>query len=350
MAFFYCRNIFQKTAMTTQTIPAIKRTTSRNIMWIMAIPYYLLLVPFNWFMSVIGKPGFLFLFVGKRGRNPKRLNKVFADYTPVSGDIFVSTFSKSGTNWMMQIAHQIAWHGEGEFENIHDAVAWPDSPSSRAQKAITPLHSDSIRKMSPTGMRVIKTHLSAHYVPFNDLAKYLIVIRDPKEVFVSSYPFVGSLAGPIMPSVDVWLGQFLTKYWSMNFGNTWAEHTASYWALRDKPNVLVCSYTKLKQDPEAGIRKVAETLGVELTEEELAKVIHRSSVQYMKSINHKFNPMGGNSLPWGSNFVMIRKGETGNSSEMISREQQIRIDQHFMQELKDLNSDFPYEEFCQITS
>jgi hypothetical protein len=335
--------------MTQQSIPAINRTPPKFAFWLMAIPYYLLLVPLNWFMNVVGKPGALFNFIGKRGRNPKRLDKVFADYTPVSGDIFVSTFSKSGTNWMMQIAHQIAWRGEGEFENIHDAVAWPDSPSKRAQKAITPLHSDLIRNMSPTGMRVIKTHLSAHYVPFNEQAKYLIVIRDPKEVFVSSYPFVGSLAGPIMPAVDDWLDQFLSKNWSMNFGNTWAEHTASYWALRHHPNVLISSYTQLKHNPEAGIRKVAETLGVELSEEELSQVIHKSSVQYMKSINNKFNPMGGSSLPWGSKFEMVRKRETGNSSELISREQQMRIDQYFMQELKEIGSDFPYEEFCQIT-
>lgn len=334
--------------MTLQNIPVIKRKPPKIGLWVLAIPYYLLLVPLNWFMTAIGKPGALFNFVGKRGRNPKRLNKVFEGYTPDQGDIFVSTFSKSGTNWMMQIAHQIAWRGEGEFENIHDAVAWPDTPNTGAKKTITPLQSDLIKKLSPTGMRVIKTHLSAHYVPFNEEAKYLVVIRDPKEVFVSSYPFVRSLAGPIMPSVDDWLDQFLTKNWSMNFGNTWAEHTASYWSLRDKPNVLISSYTKLKHDPENGIRKVAETLGIDLTEAEFTNVIHKSSVQYMKGINHKFNPMGENNLPWGSNFEMIRKGETGNSSELISRDQQIRIDKHFMQELKDIGSDFPYAEFCQI--
>jgi len=335
--------------MNPQSIPAIKRKTPKFALWLIALPYYLVLVPLNWFMNAIGKPGALFNFVGKRGRNPKRLNKVFTGYTPDNGDIFVSTFSKSGTNWMMQIAHQIAWRGDGEFENIHDAVAWPDSPNKRSQKAMTPLHSNLIKKLSPTGMRVIKTHLSAHYVPFNDHAKYLIVVRDPKEVFVSSYPFVRSLAGPIMPCVDDWLDQFLSKNWSMNFGNTWAEHTASYWSLRDKPNVLISSYTKLKHDPEKGIHKVAETLGIDLTEDELSKVIHKSSVQYMKSINHKFNPMGEDTLPWGSSFEMIRKGETGNSSELISRQQQIRIDQHFIQEFKELGSDFPYEEFCQVT-
>ncbi len=257
--------------MNSTSIPVIKRNTPQYALWLVAIPYFLLLLPFNWFMTLIGKPGFLFNFMGKLGANPKTLKKIFEGYIPDKDDIFVSTFSKSGTNWMMQISHQIAWRGEGEYENIHDVVCWPDIPAKRNRKTVTPLRSNLIKKLSPTGMRVIKTHLSAHYVPINEQAKYLIVVRDPKEVFVSSYPFVASLAGPIMPSVNNWLDMFLSKNWAMNFGNTWAEHTASYWELRDKPNVLIVSYSKLKHDPETGIRRVSETLGINLTEAEFNK-------------------------------------------------------------------------------
>ena len=335
--------------MTKQNIPVIKRHVPKIALWLITIIFYLLIAPLNWILGIFGKPSALLNFIGKRGANPKRLRKVFKNYKPDAGDIFVSTFSKSGTNWMMQISHQIAWLGEGDYGNIHDAIAWPDTPSRGSQKHITPLFSDHIKQLSPTGMRVIKTHLSALYVPFSDEAKYLVVVRDPKEVFVSSYPFVGSLAGPLLPSVEDWLDAFLTKHWSMNFGSTWAEHTNSYWQLRNNPNVLVISYTELKHQPETGIRRVAETLGVELTEDQFNKVIEKSSLQYMKGINHKFNPMDGGKLPWGSDFNMIRKGETGQSSELISREQQLRIDEHFMQELNNLGSDFPYAEFCHIT-
>ncbi len=336
--------------MNSKSIPVINRNTPKALLWLVAIPYFLLLFPFNWFMTLIGKPGFLFNFMGKRGANPKKLRKIFEGYIPDKDDIFVSTFSKSGTNWMMQISHQIAWRGEGEYENIHDVVSWPDIPAKRNRKTVTPLRSNLIKQLSPTGMRVIKTHLSAHYVPINEQAKYLIVIRDPKEVFVSSYPFVASLAGPIMPSVNDWLDMFLTKNWSMNFGNTWAEHTASYWELRDKPNVLIVSYSKLKQDPETGIRQVAATLDVNLTEAEIDKVVEKSSFHYMQGINHKYSLMPDGSLPWGSDFKMMRAGKTGNSSELISREQQIKIDKHFIQELKQLGSDFPYEEFCNLVN
>lgn len=333
--------------MNSQAIPVIDRTPKKLLMYVVAIPFYLILVPLNWLLKISGKPAALMRTIGKKQFSPKRNSKVFADYIPDEGDIFVSTFSKSGTNWMMQIAHQIAWQGEGEFENIHDVVCWPDVPGKRSERVSTPLRSDLLKTLSPTGMRVIKTHLASQYVPYSEKAKYLIVVRDPKEVFVSSYPFVKGVAGPLMPSVDVWLKLFFTQEWPMNFGNTWAQHTAGYWAMKDRPNVLVLSYSKLKHDPETGIREVAKTLEVDLSEEQLAKVVEKSSFNYMKKINRKFAPSDTSSLPWAKGFTMIREGKTGNSSELISPEQQRLIDEHFMQELKDLHSDFPYDDFFQ---
>ena len=51
----------------------------------------------------------------------------FKGYVPGEHDVIIATYAKSGTNWMMQIAHQLIWHGEGEFEHIHSVVPWPDT-------------------------------------------------------------------------------------------------------------------------------------------------------------------------------------------------------------------------------
>jgi hypothetical protein len=249
---------------------------------------------------------------------------------------------------MMQIAHQVAFRGHGEFEHIHDAVTWPDLGGRRARMAVD-LRSNVVQRLSPTGLRVIKTHLSTTYVPFSEKAKYLVVIRDPKELFVSSVHFVGSIAGPLMPALDVWLDLFLSKDFPMNFGNTWAEHTAGYWALRERPNVLVLSYSRMKQDLGRAVQQVADTMQVRLTQDELARVIERSSFDYMKAIDHKFVPLPKGSLPWAKELSMVRTGKAGNSGELLSREQQLRIDAHFQAELKQLGCDFPYAEFCRLS-
>ena len=66
----------------------------------------------------------------------------------------------------------------------------------------------------------------------------------------------------------------------------------------------------------------------------------------MKSIDHKFHM--GKMIPWREAGAMIRKGRQGGSSELLTPAQQREIDAHFKAELRELGSDFPYDEFCDL--
>jgi hypothetical protein len=111
-------------------------------------------------------------------------------YTPTSHDVFVAAHVKSGTNWMMQIAHQLAFHGDGEYDHIHSVVAWPDvAMMGPMNHYAIPIDDPSVWMASPEKKRIIKTHLDWDWLPYSEDARYLIVIRDPKDVFVSSYFF-----------------------------------------------------------------------------------------------------------------------------------------------------------------
>jgi hypothetical protein len=52
--------------------------------------------------------------------------------------------------------------------------------------------------------------------------------------------------------------------------------------------------------------------------------------------------------PWRPEPSMVRKGKQGGSSELLSPDQQRRMDEHFIAELKRLNCNFPYEVFCDV--
>jgi len=167
-------------------------------------------------------------------------------------------------------------------------------------------------------------------------------VRDPKDMFVSSYHFIRSVAlGRAMPPVAEWLDTFLSPDAALG---SWAGHLQSYWSVRDRPNVLFLTYEQMRADLPGTVDRIAKLMGVALTADERAAVIERSSFEHMKKISHKFDSEGA---PWAAasaRGAMVRRGERGKSDELLSAADQARIDDHCRAELRKLGSDFPYDE------
>jgi hypothetical protein len=270
----------------------------------------------------------------------------FRGYTPGPQDVFVMTYAKSGTNWMMQIAWQLIHHGKGEYDHIHSVVPWPDAPLTAPMMGdyAIPLELATAWQTAPERKRVIKTHFNWELLPYSDQAKYIAVVRDPKDVFVSAYHFLHGGLGSAMPSVDTMYRLFVTGKFFL--GGSWPANAAGYWGQRDRGNVLVMSYKAMKRDLEGTVRQVAAFLDIKVPDDVIREVCAKSSFEYMKPIDHKFATF--QSVPWRNRAQMIRTGKQGGSGEMLSAEQQRAIDEHCIAELKRLGSDLPYEEFADL--
>jgi aryl sulfotransferase len=196
------------------------------------------------------------------------------------------------------------------------------------------------RAVSPTGLRVIKTHLALSAVPYSPAARYIAVVRDPKDVFVSSYHFLRAVAlGRAMPSVSRWLDVYLSPDTALG---SWAAHLQSYWSVRDRPNLLFLTYEQMRADLPGAVDKIAKLMGVDLGADERAAVIEQCTFEHMKKIGAKFDPAGP---PWASSQgAMIRRGERGKSGDLLSSADQTRIDDYWRAELAKRHSDFPYAE------
>ena len=174
------------------------------------------------------------------------------------------------------------------------------------------------------------------------------MIRDPKDVFVSSYFFF--VKNGIMSfarfSVDTWFKVFLSA--GIGPWTSWPVNTASYWAARHRPNVLIVPFKSMKRDLRGTVKTVADFMGVRASDEVIDRVCQKASFDYMKQIDEKFRAW--ELIPWKSTAApMMRKGTQSSSSELLSPEQQQHLDRHCMAELKRLGSDFPYEEFCEVS-
>jgi hypothetical protein len=283
-------------------------------------------------------------YASLKAKNP------FKSYTPTAHDVFVAAHVKSGTNWMMQIAHQLAFHGDGEYDHIHSVVPWPDVRLLGPMKHYAiPIDDPSVWMASPEQKRVIKTHCDWDWLPYSPEARYIIPIRDPKDVFVSSYHFFVK-DGPLQPtrfSPETWFEIFLRA--GMGPWTVWPVNTASYWAERHRPNVLIVPFNAMKADLRGTVRKVAEFMDVRRDDAVIDKVCEKASFAYMKQIDDKFRAW--QMIPWANTAApMMRKGEKGSSGDLLTPDQQRRLDEHFMAELRRLGSDFPYAEFCEVSS
>jgi hypothetical protein len=304
------------------------------------------LAPLTWGFEKLGRGERPFRSLHARQLKQLRENNPLRDYVPSGHDVFVAAYVKSGTNWMMQMVHQLLNHGMGEFGHIHEVVPWPESTiTPPLRKYAIPLEDESVWRGSPEQKRVIKTHLTWDLLPYSTDARYILVIRDPKDVLVSSYFFFGNAMGRARPSVETWLRLFLSDNF---FHGSWAPHNAGYWEQRGRSNVLVLSFKAMKSDLRGTVERVADFLDVRISADILSVVCERASFDYMKRIDSKFEmwPI----IPWRSTTQMMRKGTQGGASELLSLEQRQQIDIYFQSELERLRSDLPYEEFTDLTA
>ena len=103
-----------------------KRTASQKLQRALALPFvYLVAKPILMVAEWLGMLPALSARLSQL-RYGDIWTRCWHGYEPDERDVIVCSYMKSGTNWMLQIAYQIIWLGEGEFDHLHDVVPWPD--------------------------------------------------------------------------------------------------------------------------------------------------------------------------------------------------------------------------------
>ncbi|XP_003803751.1 bile salt sulfotransferase-like [Otolemur garnettii] len=267
--------------------------------------------------------------------SPGILRKVQEEFVLKDEDVVTVTYPKSGINWLIEIVCLI--HSKGDTKWVQSVPIW--ERSSRVETV--PGFASANKKEGP---HLLTSHLPIHLFPksfFSSKVKVIYVMRNPKDVIVSSYFFWNSINGvKKSKSVEQRLEWFLEG--KVPYGS-WFDHVRGWVSMRERGNFLLLSYEELKRDTKRTVEKICQFLGKKVEPEELSLILKNSSFEVMKENKICDYSMLGDVCSVDKNPLM-RKGITGDWKNHFTVAQAEAFDKLFQEKMADLPRElFPWE-------
>jgi hypothetical protein len=208
-------------------------------------------------------------------------------FKPQQDDIFITTYPKCGTTWTSQICH-ILRGGDMNFEEIGTVVPWDILALDCNQN----LNDKQVAKP-----RLFKSHEDWAHVPGGGAkkdarrgdheAKYIYVVRNPKDAFVSFFNFMPAYTG--LKSGSLTMKEFADAIFAgvSQAGGIW-RHFLSFWEVRERPNVLILFFEDLKEDLRANVKIVADFMGIQ-SEKRINTAVEKSKYSFMRAHASQFD-------------------------------------------------------------
>jgi aryl sulfotransferase len=197
-------------------------------------------------------------------------------YRPRPGDVVISTSYKSGTTWMQNILRQLVFPHEPR-PAVSAVSPWLDRQHDDLEPAIAALEAQTHR-------RFIKSHMPLDALPYFSEVRYIVVTRDPRDVFMSFWNHYSEMtdayfAASGRPGLEpmprcpddihaLW-ALWISTGWFPWESEGWPHsgnlyHAMSWWRFRHLPNILFVHYADLLADLPGEIERVAAFLGIAL--------------------------------------------------------------------------------------
>lgn len=230
-------------------------------------------------------------------------------HQPRPDDIFIVTYPKSGTTLLQMILYQLTTDGEPDFTHIDGVFPWLDMDCMRGRVG---WHA------SLPSPRVFKSHLRYGMLPRE--GRFIYVARDLRGVTASAYHHQYLISG-VYPDREQFVRGFLRRW--LVFGS-WSRHLGSWWPHRKDPDVLFLTFGQVVRDREGTVRRIADFCGLPLNEEELPRILERSSLDFMKRHSEKFDPRLRTLSGPGAEF--IRQGKDSGWKQDLTAADLSRIE------------------------
>jgi uncharacterized protein (DUF362 family) len=257
-------------------------------------------------------------FLNAAGRRLQWARLTRCEFVPRPDDIFLVTYSRSGTTWMQMILYQLTTDGSMDFPHIYEFCPWFEASLRSA--------SGFEGRPSP---RLFKSHLPYHRIPKGP-GKYIYVARNGKDVAVSFFHHYRTHNG-----YQGTFAEFFDQFMAGKVApGSWFEHVKGWWRHRHDPNVLFLRYEDLVGDLEGSVRRIIAFCGFDIAPERFPTILERCGFAFMKRHESQFDPVLGTLWEQGVQLnAFIRKGRTGDWKDTLSPEQAARFDKAFHEQL-----------------
>jgi len=219
-------------------------------------------------------------------------------FTPRDDDIVISTSYKAGTTFTQTIVGNLLYPNDDMPGPATVISPWVDMRIFPLELALGQLEAQKDR-------RFIKTHLPLDGLPFFPNVKYIMVGRDPRDVFMSLLNHWGShtdhffgmmngvpgrqgdpffpFDGNIKQAWKIWMTKGWFE-WESDGYPMWSHlhHCETWWRYKDLPNIKLIHYSDLLADLEGEMRDIAQFLDIELSEEQWPAVVNRCTFATVK--------------------------------------------------------------------
>uniref|UniRef100_A0A672H167 Sulfotransferase n=1 Tax=Salarias fasciatus TaxID=181472 RepID=A0A672H167_SALFA len=230
-------------------------------------------------------------------------------------DVLAVTYPKSGTIWMQEILPLLL--NGGDLTPIHTIPNWDRVPW---------LEEKRLELMPPS------FHTSK--------AKTIYVMRDPRDVLVSSYYFHQMAEFLEEPGTfDEFIGKFLEG--KVLFGK-WTDHVKSWMHTELGDRIMHITYEEMVQDLPAALRRMADFLGRNLDPETIQKIAEQCSFQTMKKNTMSNFSLVPKAYMDHDKSPFLRKGHAGDWRNHFSSEQLAQFSSVIHKELEGESCSLPW--------
>ena len=250
------------------------------------------------------------------------------------GDVVIATPYKCGTTWTQNIVLHLIFQ-DLKLRVIDDFSPWVDMRLRPIGELIATLEAQGHR-------RCLKSHLPLDGLNLRRNTKYIVVGRDPRDVFMSFWNHYSSYTPEILTEMNDTPGRVgpalmpcpgnIRELWDMWITKGWFDwetegyphwsnmrHVQTWWQDRAEPNILFVHYNDLLADLEGGISRIADYLDIECASETVSAIAGLVTFRSMRRDAEVIDPGAVKAFKGGAK-TFFNKGTNGRWRAVLTED------------------------------